>query len=96
MARQEANEQFQLTSFLDGANAGYIDQLYARYENDPSSVSGEWQSFFKALQEQPEDVIKAAKGASWKKPHWPIPAIGARSKRSSKRRCRRRPRHRPW
>jgi 2-oxoglutarate dehydrogenase E1 component len=76
MARQEANEQFQLTSFLDGANAGYIDQLYARYENDPSSVSGEWQSFFKALQEQPEDVIKAAKGASWKKPHWPIPASG--------------------
>lgn len=76
MARQEANEQFQLTSFLDGANAGYIDQLYAAYESDPSSVSGEWQSFFKALQDSPEDVIRAAKGASWKKPNWPIAANG--------------------
>jgi 2-oxoglutarate dehydrogenase E1 component len=27
MTRQEANEQFQLTSFLDGANAAYIEQL---------------------------------------------------------------------
>ncbi|MEA3536542.1 2-oxoglutarate dehydrogenase E1 component [Rhizobium sp. CC-YZS058] len=71
MARQEANEQFQLTSFLDGANASYIEQLYARYETDPSSVSGEWQSFFKALADNPEDVVKAAKGASWKKAHWP-------------------------
>ena len=72
MARQEANEQFQLTSFLDGANASYIEQLYARYEADPSSVSGEWQSFFKALADNPEDVVKAAKGASWKKPNWPL------------------------
>ena len=31
MARQEANEQFLITSFLDGANAAYIEQLYARY-----------------------------------------------------------------
>lgn len=76
MARQEANEQFQLTSFLDGANAAYIEQLYARYESDPSSVSGEWQSFFKSLQDSPDDVVKAAKGASWKKPNWPISANG--------------------
>jgi hypothetical protein len=33
MARQDANEQFQITSFLDGANAAYIEQLYARYED---------------------------------------------------------------
>ncbi len=72
MARQEANEQFLLTSFLDGANASYIEQLYARYESDPSSVSGEWQSFFKALQDEPGDVVKAAKGASWKKQNWPV------------------------
>ncbi|MEK1945423.1 MAG: 2-oxoglutarate dehydrogenase E1 component, partial [Ensifer adhaerens] len=76
MARQEANEQFQLTSFLDGANAAYIEQLYARYETDPSSVSAEWQAFFKALADKPEDVVKAAKGASWKKPNWPIVANG--------------------
>ncbi len=72
MARQETNEQFQLTSFLDGANAVYIEQLYARYEEDPSSVSPEWQAFFKALADNPEDVKKAAKGASWRRGNWPI------------------------
>ncbi|MEK1869748.1 MAG: 2-oxoglutarate dehydrogenase E1 component, partial [Ensifer adhaerens] len=76
MTRQEANEQFQLTSFLDGANAAYIEQLHARYEADPASVSAEWQAFFKALADRPEDVVKAAKGASWKKNNWPIPANG--------------------
>ncbi|MDY6961574.1 MAG: 2-oxoglutarate dehydrogenase E1 component, partial [Pseudomonadota bacterium] len=76
MARQEANEQFLITSFLDGANASYIEQLYARYEDDPSSVGPEWQSFFKALADSPDDVKKAAKGASWQRKNWPIDAGG--------------------
>ena len=76
MARQEANEQFQITSFLDGANAAYIEQLYARYEEDPASVDDQWRTFFKALEEDPSDVKKAAKGASWRKKNWPLPAGG--------------------
>ncbi|OWK23590.1 hypothetical protein AJ87_34700 [Rhizobium yanglingense] len=76
MARQEANEQFQITSFLDGANAAYIEQLYARYEEDPSSVDDQWRTFFKALEDDPNDVKKAAKGASWRKKNWPIQAGG--------------------
>ncbi|MGD9478822.1 2-oxoglutarate dehydrogenase E1 component [Shinella sp. G-2] len=76
MARQDANEQFLATSFLDGANAAYIEQLYAKYEANPASVGEEWQAFFKALEDQPSDVIKAAKGASWKRANWPIAANG--------------------
>ena len=76
MARQEANENFLLTSFLDGQNAVYIEQLYAKYEADPSSVPTEWQSFFKALEDNPADVKKAADGASWKRKNWPIAANG--------------------
>jgi 2-oxoglutarate dehydrogenase E1 component len=72
MGRQEANEQFLITSFLDGSNAAYIEQLYARYEEDPSSVSDEWRAFFKALADNPTDVLKAAKGASWQRKNWPI------------------------
>ena len=72
MGRQEANEQFLITSFLDGSNAAYIEQLYARYQEDPSSVSDEWQAFFKALADNPNDVTKAAKGASWQRKNWPI------------------------
>ena len=41
MARQDANEQFLATSFLDGANAAYIEQLYAKYEANPASVGEE-------------------------------------------------------
>ena len=76
MARQDANEQFQLTSFLDGQNAAYIEQLYAKYETDPASVPAEWREFFAALGESPADVKKAAEGASWKKKNWPIAANG--------------------
>lgn len=76
MARQEANEQFQITSFLDGSNAAYIEQLHARYEDDPASVPAEWHAFFKALAENPADVKKAAAGASWQRKNWPIAANG--------------------
>ncbi|MGQ3294936.1 MAG: 2-oxoglutarate dehydrogenase E1 subunit family protein, partial [Shinella sp.] len=76
MARLDANEQFLATSFLDGANAAYIEQLYAKYEANPASVGEEWQAFFKALEDQPSDIVKAAKGASWQRTNWPIVANG--------------------
>ena len=65
-----------MTSFLDGQNAQYIEQLYAKYESDPASVPVEWREFFAALADNPEDVKKAASGASWKKKNWPIAANG--------------------
>jgi len=76
MARQDLNNALLQTSFLYGANAGYIEDLYARYEANPSSVDEEWRSFFAALQDNKSDVQKSAQGASWKKPNWPITANG--------------------
>ena len=38
MSRQDANAAFALSSFLQGTNAAYIDDLYARYEQDPASL----------------------------------------------------------
>ncbi|MCV3767318.1 2-oxoglutarate dehydrogenase E1 component [Rhizobium sp. TRM95796] len=76
MARQEANQNFLATSFLDGANAHYIEQIYARFQENPDSVTPEWQEFFRALQDNPGDVSKAAKGASWQKKNWPLAANG--------------------
>ena len=76
MARQDANDIFQQTSFLYGSNASYIEDMYARYEDDPASVPDEWRSFFGSLQEEAEDVRKAARGASWKNPDWPVKANG--------------------
>ncbi|MFC4626501.1 2-oxoglutarate dehydrogenase E1 component [Daeguia caeni] len=77
MARQEeANDVFALTSFLYGGNADYIEELYARFEDDPNSVAPEWREFFASLGDNPEDVKKNAQGASWERKNWPIAENG--------------------
>ncbi|MDQ0511484.1 2-oxoglutarate dehydrogenase E1 component [Ancylobacter amanitiformis] len=76
MSRADLNEAFLNTSFLYGANAAWIEDLYARYEADPNSVDAEWQAFFAGLKDAPADVEKSARGASWKQPGWPIHANG--------------------
>jgi 2-oxoglutarate dehydrogenase E1 component len=72
MSRQDANAAFALSSFLQGTNAAYIDDLYARFEQDPGSVDAEWQEFFKSLKDAPSDVRKNAEGASWGRDNWPL------------------------
>ncbi|MGA7806808.1 2-oxoglutarate dehydrogenase E1 component [Bradyrhizobium sp.] len=72
MSRQDANAAFALSSFLQGTNATYIDDIYARYEKDPASVDAEWQAFFKSLKDIPEDVRKNAEGPSWSRNNWPL------------------------
>jgi 2-oxoglutarate dehydrogenase E1 component len=60
-------------SFLNGSNAAYIEDLQARYNVDPNSVDAQWQAFFAGLD---EGVSNGARGASWQKPNWPLPANG--------------------
>ena len=76
MSRQDANAAFAHTSFLYGGNADYIEDLYARYENDPKAVDAQWQAFFQSLKDDRTDVLKSAEGPSWSRPHWPQPARG--------------------
>ncbi|MEX6508314.1 2-oxoglutarate dehydrogenase E1 component [Jiella sp. M17.18] len=76
MARNQANENFALTSFLYGGNADYIEELYAQYEADPSSVDAGWGDFFKELKDEKRTVLKNAEGASWARPNWPITPNG--------------------
>src|SRR6201997_1146112 len=72
MSRQDANAAFALSSFLQGTNATYIDDIYARYEQNPASVDPEWQEFFKSLKDTPADVRKNADGPSWARNNWPL------------------------
>ncbi|WP_156850588.1 2-oxoglutarate dehydrogenase E1 component [Bartonella refiksaydamii] len=77
MARQdEINGLFAKTSFLYGGNADYIDQLYAEYEKNPTNVDSQWRAFFETLQDNKEDVLKNAEGATWQRDHWPLKANG--------------------
>ncbi|HEY4407106.1 MAG TPA: thiamine pyrophosphate-dependent enzyme, partial [Xanthobacteraceae bacterium] len=71
MSRQDANAAFALSSFLYGGNAGYMDDLYARYETDPNAVDAQWQLFFQSLKDDRAEVLKNASGPSWTLPNWP-------------------------
>jgi 2-oxoglutarate dehydrogenase E1 component len=76
MARQDLNEAFARTSFLQGANADYIEELYAQYQTNPQSVDADWQAFFRDLQDNKDDVLKEAEGPSWKSTGWPVAENG--------------------
>jgi 2-oxoglutarate dehydrogenase E1 component len=77
MAREASNQGFLNSSFLDGGNAAYIEDLYARYEKNPSSVDESWRVFFEQMKGEDRGAIeKSAKGPSWKKPGWPLIANG--------------------
>src|SRR5262250_1041809 len=69
MSRQDANAAFARTSFLYGGNADYLENLYARYETDPTSVDAQWQEFFQSLKDERADVMTNAHGPSWQRPY---------------------------
>ena len=74
MSSNGANDRFERTSFLYGANAVFVEGLYAKYQRDPQSVDAEWREFFDGLEDSPEDVLREAQGASWRRDDWP-PAV---------------------
>src|SRR5277367_4705030 len=71
MTRQDVNQSFLQSSFLDGANASYVEALQAKYEREPGSVEPSWREFFDALGDDPATVEKTATGPSWNRPNWP-------------------------
>ncbi len=71
MTEHSPNDQFHASSFLQGANAGYVEQMYARYAADPNAVDASWASFFGSLGDNERDVRKEAEGASWGRADWP-------------------------
>ncbi|MEM1362684.1 MAG: 2-oxoglutarate dehydrogenase E1 component [Pseudomonadota bacterium] len=71
MTEQSKNDIFHASSFLQGQNAAYIEQLYARYANDPASVDEAWAEFFRGLGDPELDVKAEAAGASWGRSDWP-------------------------
>jgi len=71
MTEQSPNDQFHASSFMQGHNAEYLEQLYARYANDPNAVDEAWQEFFRQMGDADLDVKAEAAGASWARADWP-------------------------
>src|SRR5512145_2896295 len=53
------------TSFLLGANAGFLADLYQRYLADPGSVDPSWAKVFAELSDEAAAVRRDFRGASW-------------------------------
>ena len=53
-------------SFLSGANAPFIAEMYARFVDDPNAVDASWRSLFSGLTDDPKSVASEVTGASWK------------------------------
>jgi len=71
MTDQSPNDVFHASSFLQGHNADYIEQLYARYADNPNAVDQSWQDFFASLGDPSADARAEAAGPSWARMDWP-------------------------
>ena len=71
MNDQSPNDVFHSSSFLQGHNAEYVEQLYARYADNPGAVDESWQAFFRSLGDAPTDAKAEAAGPSWARADWP-------------------------
>ncbi|SMP29424.1 2-oxoglutarate dehydrogenase E1 component [Shimia sagamensis] len=71
MTEQSPNDIFHASSFMQGHNAEYLEQMYARYAADPAAVDEVWQEFFRQLGDAELDVKAEAAGPSWARNDWP-------------------------
>ncbi|SMX27117.1 2-oxoglutarate dehydrogenase E1 component [Pelagimonas phthalicica] len=71
MNDQSPNDLFHASSFMQGHNAEYLEQMYARYANDPNAVDQAWQEFFRQLGDAELDAKREAEGPSWSRGDWP-------------------------
>jgi len=61
------------TSFLYGGNAGFVEDLYARWATDPNSVEPSWRAFFQSLPDRLDEAQAAAKRPAWTARSAPAP-----------------------
>ncbi len=54
-----------LATAMNGANAQFISQLYAKWVNSPSAVDPDFAALFAALNDEAKSVLTDAVGASW-------------------------------
>ena len=71
MTEHTPNSAFHASSFMQGHNAEYLEQLYAQYTKDPGAVDAAWAEFFKAMGDATPDVQREAEGPSWARTDWP-------------------------
>src|ERR1700722_9731035 len=62
-----SNEILEATSFLSGANAPFIEQLYAQYLANPDAVDPSWRAWFAELGQKELSPTQLGRGPEWKR-----------------------------
>jgi len=76
MRKQQLNDVFALSAFLHGTNAAYLEDLHARYQDNPGAVDANWRRFFAGLKDMRDTVLAEHRGPSWKPEHVSIDGDG--------------------
>ena len=71
MTDSSQNVAFHNSSFLQGVNSKFVEQLHAAWAENPDAVSEDWRAFFESLEDSKPDVAAEANGPSWKRDDWP-------------------------
>ena len=53
------------TTFLTGANAGFIAELYARFLHNPNAVDASWRRFFAELHDDVSTILTEVRRPAW-------------------------------
>jgi|TARA_B110000914_G_scaffold216734_1_gene222040 2-oxoglutarate dehydrogenase E1 component len=65
MSSSNNNTTYKKTSFLAGINSEFINEFYADYLSDPSSLPESWKKFFDGLSDDEKLIFDDLKGPSW-------------------------------
>ena len=60
MTEQPKNTDFHDSSFLQGHNAAYVEQLYGQWARNPAAVDQAWDAFFRGLGDEQSDAAREA------------------------------------
>ncbi|MFO1038189.1 MAG: 2-oxoglutarate dehydrogenase E1 component [Geminicoccaceae bacterium] len=65
--------ELEQTSFLNGANSAFLEDLYARYLNDPSQLDPSWRAYFDDLGSENRVLFERARSALKPRPRELLP-----------------------
>jgi len=65
--QRSSNEVLEMTSFLFGTNAAFIESLYAQYLESPDSVDDSWRNYFATLGQTDLNPAQVGRGPAWRR-----------------------------
>ena len=71
MNEQSSNEFFHGSSFMQGQNAEYLENLRLNFKENQNSVDSAWHAFFQSLETNASEPSKSSVKPSWTRQDWP-------------------------